>query len=102
MDVVGNAYELSSTGTGEFELSGFYCVYIYVISYPHGFLKAFVGTSSRGKVKIRQDYALDACKALPSLLYKNLCIFLIILCISSAIGLRELSAIKIFSTIPLP
>ena len=102
MVVVGNAYELSSTGTGEFELSGFYRIYIYVISYPHGFLKAFVGTPSRGKVKIRQVYALDACKALPSLLYINLCIFLIILCISIAIGLRELSAIKIFSTIPLP
>ena len=56
---VSGEFELS-----EFELSGFYCIYIYVISYPQGFLQAFVGTPPPGKAKIRQVNLLDACKAL--------------------------------------
>ena len=63
-------------------------VYIYVISYPHGFSEAFVGTPPQGMAKIRQVNPLDTFKALlQSLLYINLCIFHI-LCISVAIGLR--------------
>ena len=44
---VSGEFELS-----EFELSGFYCIYIYVISYPHGFLKAFVGTHRRERLRL--------------------------------------------------
>ena len=91
---VSGEFELS-----EIELSAFYCIYIYVISYPHGFLKAVVGIPPQGKAKIRQVNLLDACKALLNVLYINFCIFHI-LCISIAIGLGELSAIKI-PTIPL-
>ena len=40
---VSGEFELS-----EFELSAFYCIYIYVISYPQGFLKAFVGIPPQG------------------------------------------------------
>ena len=87
---VSGEFELS-----EFELSAFYCIYIYVISYPHGFLQAFVGIPPQGKAKIRQVNPLDACKAILSVLYRNLCIFHI-LCISIAIGLRELSGINTF------
>ena len=32
-----------------FQLSAFYCISIYVISYPHGFLKVFVGIQPQGK-----------------------------------------------------
>ena len=66
---VSGEFELS-----KFELSAFYCINIYVISYPHGFLKAFVGIPPQGKVKIRQVNPLDAFKAIISVLYRNLCI----------------------------
>ena len=59
----------------EFELSAFYSIYIYVISYPDGFLKAFVGVPPQGKAKIRQVNPLDAFKAILSVLYRKLCIF---------------------------
>ena len=64
---VSGDFELS-----EIELSAFYCIYIYVISYPHGFLKAFVGIPPQGKAKIRQVNPLDAFKAIISVLYRNL------------------------------
>ena len=75
-------------------------VYTFMSSVIHmAFLKAFVGIPPPGKAKIRQVNLLDACKALLNVLYINFCIFHI-LCISIAIGLGELSAIKI-PTIPL-
>jgi len=72
---VSREFELSV-----FQLSVFYCISIYVISYPHGFLKAFVGIPPQGKAKIRQVNPLDAFKAILSVLYRNLCIFHILTC----------------------
>ena len=43
---VSGEFELS-----EIELSAFYCIYIYVISYPHGFFKGCCGHPTAGKGK---------------------------------------------------